>query len=150
MPSRKKKRKKGPPKTRHEPTAREICTKVRQAIQALEEGEEYALFIHEKHHQKDFDFLGTNDASEILDWALTFLHEIQKIGPFECFAAKFVERSYETGFKDLFLYPFKLKSEYFDDVAYLKFGIRTVESDAGKVFYYCHLDLHKDEPEKAT
>ncbi|MGD9419408.1 MAG: hypothetical protein Q7R22_010730 [Verrucomicrobiota bacterium JB025] len=116
----------------------------------MEAGEEFTSFINEKHHQRAFDFLGTNDATEIFDWALTFLHEIREAGPVACFATRFVERSYEPGYDDLFLFPYKIKSEHFDDVVYLKFGIRTITGESGKTHHYCHLDLHEDEPEKAT
>jgi hypothetical protein len=143
-------RKRAQPRPWHEPSDKEKCQKIDQAITALESGIEFFQIIADKHNQLAFDLLGVSEAEEIADWALTFLHEIKAAGPIQCFVGRKAKRCYEAGYSNLFLFPYKIQSEYFDEIIYLKFAIQTLEPPSGKTYYYCHCTLHEDEPEKGT
>lgn len=79
---------KKPQKPWHEPSDKEKCQKVDQAIAALEAGMEYFQIIAEKHTQLAFDFLGIKTTEDLADWALTFLYEIKETDPIQCFVGK--------------------------------------------------------------
>ena len=150
MARSKRSRKQAGLKPWHEPSDREKCQKIQQAITALEAGEEFFQIIADKHNQLAFDFLNISDPMEIADWALTFLYEIQQADPVKCFVNKKAKRCSEPGYDKIFLFPYAIQSKHFDQKVYLKFGIKTRESKTGQTRYYCHCTLHENEPDKGA
>ncbi len=151
-------KKKTSTKSEHIPSAREKCQKVDMAISAISKGTNYVRNIAEKHNQLAYKLLSTDDAKvenmlDVMDWVLTFLHDIKDADPVKCFVGKKALRCYEKGFKDIFLFPYKIWSEDYQTDVYLKFGIRkqiTNDGSETEEFIYCHLDCHEDEKYKAT
>ena len=130
-------------KSRHEPSAKEKCQKIDQAIAAIN-GDSIAI-IADRHNQLAMDFLEADDMDEVLDWVAVFLREIKTLGPVQCFVGRFAERCSHAGFNDLFLFPYHWDSPSLGERVYLKFGIRTVTGPDGKSHTYCHLDCHEDK-----
>lgn len=166
MARSKRSRKQAKGKPWHEPTDREKCQKIDQAITALESGN--ASIIADKHLDKAYKFLGIEPAtpkssrlqdrqeseaeatSQLYDYVIEFLEEIKASGPAKCFFGNKAKRCLEPGYEHLFLFPYKIKSKHFKEVVYLKFGIDKFETSSGKTYYYCHCTLHEDEPNKGA
>lgn len=132
-----------PQKSRHEPSAKEKCQKIDQAIAAIDDGS--IAIIADRHNQLAMDFLEAVDMDEVLDWVAVFLQEIKDIGPTQCFVGRFADRcDRHPAYNDLFLFPYHWNSPSLGERVYLKFGIRTVTGPDGKSHTYCHLDCHED------
>jgi len=133
----------------HEPSDREICRKIDEAIIAIDSPDSTPLVIDSRHTRQAFDFLRCKDEETLFDWVYTFLHEIKAIGPVSCFAGtagKYVQRCSHPGYEDLFLYPYAFDSPQLGETVYLKFGIRKSETEGTLTFTYMHLDCHENRP----
>lgn len=132
----------------HEPSGKEICRKIEEAIIAIDSPDSSPLIIDARHTQLAFDFLGCSDVETLFDWVKTFLHEIKSIGPIGCFAGtagRYVQRCSHPGFQDLFLYPYAFSSPSLGETVYLKFTIRNSKSEGTLTFTYLHLDCHESQ-----
>ncbi len=136
--------KRRPLKTRHEPSDREKCQKIDQAIAGFDAGN--LAIIADRHNQLAMDFLDADDMDEVLDWVVVFLQEIKSAGPVECFVGRHAMRcTQHPGYGDLFLFPYHWDSPSLGERVYLKFGIRTEQGPDGTTYTYCHLDCHEDQ-----
>ena len=123
----------------HLPTPKTITAKVREAIDALDNGK-YAA-VAEKHVTADIDELGLDSVEEYWDAVFGFLHEIRDADPAKCYVGgRPAQRSYERGFQGLELFAYAWDSPSFKRRMYLKFGIRNGT--------YYHLDCHEDRPKR--
>jgi hypothetical protein len=133
---------KGNRRDRHEPSDKEKCQKIDQAIASIDAGN--IAIIADRHNQLAMDFLDADDMDEVLDWVAVFLPEIKGVGPSRCFVGKYADPS--NHFRDIFLFPYHWDSPSLGKRVYLKFGIKTVQSADGKTHTYYHLDCHEDQP----
>lgn len=133
---------KGNRKDRHEPSDKEKCQKIDQAIAAIDAGD--IAIIADRHNQLAMDFLDADDMDEVLDWVAVFLPEIKAIGPVRCFVGRYADPS--NHFREILLFPYHWDSPSLGKRVYLKFGIKTVKSEDGKTHTYYHLDCHEDQP----
>jgi hypothetical protein len=123
----------------HLPTPKTIAAKVREAIEALDNGKFAA--IAEKHVSADIDELGLDSADDYWDAVYGFLNEIQDVGPAKCYVGgRPPHRCYESGFQNLELFAYAWDSPSAKRRMYLKFGIRNET--------YYHLDCHEDRPKR--
>lgn len=149
--------KKKPQRTEYEPSDKEKCQKIDMALSALSRKGGYTI-IAEKHNQLAFELLSDeetqiNNMEGVMPWVGTFLMDIKEAGPVSCFVGKKAKRCYEKGFTEIFLFAYKIWSNDYEKVVYLKFGIRKLPSTDNKEkveFLYCHLDCHEDDKEKTT
>lgn len=148
-------RKRAQPRPWHEPSDKEKCQKIDQAITALEAGN--AQVIADKHLDQAFKFLGIQpelpenvstqekqqaeeDATaQMYDYIIQFLYEIKETGPIACFDGYKAKRCYEPGYQDLFLFPYIIQSQYHENEVYLKFAIKTLRENN----HYCFCSLHE-------
>ncbi len=131
------------PNDRHEPSRKEKCQKIDQAIAAIEAGS--IAIIADRHNQLAMEFLEAETMDDVLDWVAVFLQEIKNLDPACCFVGRFAQRCNHPGFGDLFLFPYHWDSPSLEKRVYLKFGIQTVTQPDGKKHTYCHLDCHEDQ-----
>ncbi len=130
-------------KNSFQPSGKEIWNHVTWAIEALEAGEDFIRIIANKHNDEALEFLEVDNMNDVFRWVLVFLREIKDIGPRKCFVPHgWADRCTESGYTDLFLYPYVFQSQYFTRTIYLKFAIRKTE-DSETPHLYCHLDLHE-------
>jgi len=135
----------------HEPSDKEICRKIDEAIIAIDSTDSTPVIIDDRHTQPAFAFLGCSDLDTLYDWVQTFLHEIKNIGPVSCFAGtagRYVKRCDHSTFEDLFLYPYAFDSPTLGKTVYLKFGIRKSETEGTLTFTYMHLNCHANRPRR--
>jgi hypothetical protein len=133
----------------HEPSDKEICRKIDEAILAIDSPDSAPQIIDERHTKLAYRFLGCSDLDTLFDWVATFLHEIKSIGPIVCFAGtagRYVQRCDHPGYNDIFLYPYAFDSPSLGEIVYLKFGIRKSETEGTMTFTYMHLDCHENRP----
>lgn len=126
-----------------QPSDKQIWNHIAWGIEALEAGEDFIRIIAHKHDDDALEFLGVDTMNDVIGWILVFLREIKELGPKECFIPHgWADRCKESGYTDLFLYPYVFNSQHFNKTIYLKFGIRKTEEKENP-HLYCHLDLHK-------
>jgi hypothetical protein len=135
-----------PPPNRHPyvPGAKEIGKKVREAINALENGN-YEI-ADDNQNARTFESLGVCTMDEVLEYVLEFLDEIQALGPENCYCGigGKVAFSHMHRFTDVRLYAYHWFSTRMTKRMYLKFGLRNRNSKIS--FTYIHLSCHDDEP----
>ena len=143
-----------PPPNRHPyvPGSREVGKKIRQAIQALENGD-YDIADSNQNARtfESLESLGVYTMEDVLGHVLEFLDEIQTSGPERCFCGiggGKAEFSTTRGFNDVRLFAYHWNSEKMQKKMYLKFGLRqrgTTVGGATTSFTYIHLSCHDDE-----
>lgn len=134
-----------PPTNRHPyvPGAKEVGKKVRDAIQALEDGN-YEI-ADDNQNARTFESLGVSTMEEVLEHVLVFLDEINDLGPQECYCGigGRVEFCNKRGYSDVRLYAYCWHSNIMKKWMYMKFGLRSRNSKIS--FTYIHLSCHDHE-----
>lgn len=133
----------------HRPKPKEICSKVREALEAIEE--DNIQIIDDRHNQEALELCQATDMEDVFDFVKMFLEEITAIGPEKCFnegnPRGTAERSYHKGYTDVFLFPYAWDSPSMQKRLYLKFGIRKKSKNRPhQILTYFHLDCHEDRP----
>jgi hypothetical protein len=126
------------------PTPAELCGKVNNALQALQEGRRG--FGTRKHWASDSDELNLNSAAELWTLLPVFLEEIKLARPENCYVgARPPQRSYEAdnAIRDKELWAFAWHSSRFGRKMYLKFVL--TKNRRGE-WHYFYLDCHPDAP----
>lgn len=127
----------------HFPGSKEVGTKIREAIKALENGT-YEI-VDDLQNARTFDSLGVDTMEDVLEHVIEFLEEIRELGPDKCFCGigGRVEFCNKRGFSDLRLYAYRWFSENMSKWMYLKFGLR--KRGETSIFTYMHLSCHDHE-----
>lgn len=129
-------------RTPYVPGFKEVAKKVRQAIEALENG--FYEIIDDTQDERTFKALGVDTQEKVLEHVLEFLDEILP-NSFECFCGigGKVEFCAKPKYSQVLLYAFSWDSQKMGKQMYLKFGMKERGKDA--VFHYMHLSCHENE-----
>lgn len=119
------------------PSAREICKKVADALEALRHGR-LAVAVT-KHLVGDLSDLELESADDLGDLLIDLLEEIQQANPVECYVGSNPpQRSYEEEIRNLELWAYSWRSLRLGRRMYLKFALKNQQ--------YFYVDCHEDRP----